>query len=180
METKVCSKCKIEKTLLEFRKTKSSKDGHHYSCKACDKIYRTKTKEHIVEWSRDYYLKNRDRIICNSGKYTISRRQKDSMYRLISNLRHRVYMIAKGQYKTGSAIRDLGCSADEFKSYIESKFQSGMTWENYGSYWHIDHIIPLSKIDLTDREQFLKACHYINLQPLEAKENIRKSNRYDF
>ncbi len=53
-----------------------------------------------------------------------------------------------------------------------------MTWDNYGLYgWHIDHIKPLASFDLTDREQFLEACHYTNLQPLWAEENLSKGNK---
>lgn len=51
-----------------------------------------------------------------------------------------------------------------------------MTWENFGE-WHIDHIVPLSKFNLTDYEQLKIACHFSNLQPLWAKDNLSKGNR---
>ena len=84
----------------------------------------------------------------------------------------------KRNQKVGSAVGDLGCSVEFLKQYLEFKFQSGMTWDNHSQFgWHIDHIIPLSSFDLTDREQFLKACHYTNLQPLWWNENLSKYNK---
>jgi len=67
-------------------------------------------------------------------------------------------------------------SIDFLKQYLEERFQSDMTWNNYGE-WEIDHIKPLSSFDLTDRDQLLQACHYTNLQPLWAEENARKGDR---
>jgi len=93
-------------------------------------------------------------------------------------LRARLAQAIKNFNKAGSAIRDLGCSIEFLKTYLESKFQPGMTWENHTKYgWHIDHIVPLITFDLTDREQFLKACHYTNLQPLWAKDNLKKGRK---
>jgi hypothetical protein len=81
----------------------------------------------------------------------------------------------KKNYKTGSAVSDLGCSIEEFKLYLESKFLPGMTWDNWSrTGWHIDHIKPLSGFDLTDPIQLQDACKYINLQPLWASDNISK------
>jgi len=63
-------------------------------------------------------------------------------------------------------------------AHLESKFQEGMSWENYGKNgWHLDHIIPLSAFDLTDPEQLKIACHYTNIQPLWARDNLVKSNK---
>ena len=81
----------------------------------------------------------------------------------------------KKNQKSGSAVKDLGCTISELKNYLESKFSSGMTWENWGTEWHIDHIVPLVSFSLENREQFLKACHYTNLQPLQINDHIEKT-----
>jgi hypothetical protein len=71
----------------------------------------------------------------------------------------------------------VGCSYVELRKLIESKFTEGMTWENWSvNGWHIDHIKPLSSFDLTDTEQLKEACSYNNLQPLWAKDNLKKSD----
>jgi hypothetical protein len=91
-------------------------------------------------------------------------------------LRSRLNAAIKNKCKSGSAVKDLGCSIADFIVYIESLFCGGMTWENWGE-WHLDHIQPLSKFNLEDREQFLQACNYKNIQPMWALDNLQKSNR---
>jgi hypothetical protein len=94
------------------------------------------------------------------------------------NIRNLIYISIKkqGYSKKSKTFETLGCSYEDFKQHLERQFTKGMTWDNHGQ-WHIDHVVPLSKFDLTDRSQFLKACHYTNLQPLWAIDNIRKSNK---
>jgi len=95
--------------------------------------------------------------------------------KLAVNLRGRLNKALKGNYKSGSTVKDLGCSIEKLKQHIESKWQPGMNWDNYGrNGWHIDHIKPLCKFDLSDRVQLKKACNYNNLQPLWAKDNLDK------
>jgi len=80
-----------------------------------------------------------------------------------------------------STFELLGCSAQELKIWIESKFKPGMTWENYGLHgWHIDHIIPcVSFKDFTKIETQRACFNYKNLQPLWAAENLMKSSKME-
>ena len=93
--------------------------------------------------------------------------------RLGSNLRSRLSHAVQHGYRGSSAVRDLGCTLDEFITYIARLFQPEMSWNNYGA-WHLDHIKPLAIFDLTIREQVLEACHYTNLRPLWALENLSR------
>ena len=90
----------------------------------------------------------------------------------------RLHKALKNTFKSGSAVKDLGCSIEYLKAYLEGQFEPGMTWDNWGRRgWHIDHIRPLASFDLTDPEQFKQAVHYTNLQPLWAKDNLKKGKR---
>lgn len=113
-----------------------------------------------------------------ANKYRNDKMKTDVQFRLANNLRSYLGQAIKGNYKSGSAVRDLGCTIPELKFYLEGQFKDGMTWDNWSlGGWHIDHKIPLTFFDLTDRDQLLKAVHYTNLQPLWAEENIKKSNK---
>lgn len=102
----------------------------------------------------------------------------DLEYKLTKKVRDRFKKALKGNYKRGSAIKNLGCSINFLVKYLEERFSAGMSWDNYGRYgWHIDHIKPLSSFDLTDTAQIDLACHYTNLQPLWASDNLKKSNK---
>lgn len=100
-------------------------------------------------------------------------RQENLQFRIAGNLRSRLNTALNLNKKSGSAISDLGCSIEQLKSWLMYQFQEGMTWNNYGK-WHVDHVIPLSSFDLTDRNQLLEACNWYNLQPLWALDNLRK------
>ena len=116
----------------------------------------------------------------NSRNMYMKKYLSDTSNRLADNLRSRLRKAIKNNQKTGSAVDDLGCSIEELKIYLESQFQDNMSWDNYGlKGWHIDHIIPLASFDLTIEEEFKKACHYTNLQPLWAKDNLIKGAKHD-
>lgn len=174
---KTCSKCHIDKPEEEFNKDKKSKDGLGWWCRSCQATSNKKRYDadrvRLVEISRKYNINNKSRVKKYKRKYNRIRHQTDIHYRLANNLRSRLYQALKNNQKSGSAVKDLGCNIVFFKWHLESQFESGMTWDNYGQ-WHIDHIQSISSFDLTDRKQLLKVCHYTNLQPLWQVDNLRK------
>ncbi len=90
-------------------------------------------------------------------------------------LRIRINGIFRGKIRTGSAVRDLGCTITEFVAHIEALFTEGMTRENYGAAWELDHKLPLSSFNLRDAAQFRAACHYTNIQPLLIADHLEKT-----
>lgn len=108
--------------------------------------------------------------------YMRKRRQEDVSFRLLSNLRTRLHGALKGKYKSGSAVRDMGCTGQEACDHLESLFDKHMTWDNWGTYWDVDHIYPLAAATLEDRIEFLAVNNWRNLQPLEQGENARKGD----
>jgi hypothetical protein len=129
-------------------------------------------RDHILDLNRKWKLDNPDYM----RNYTRERYQNDLQFRLIKNLRRRLTLALKGNYKAGSAVSDLGCTVEQLKLWFMYQFQLGMTWENYGE-WEIDHVKPLSSFDLTNREQLLEAVNWHNLQPLWKKDNREKGTK---
>ena len=151
-------------------------------CKECRSEYCKQWVQNNIE-----YVKDKNRIYGQIHRDEITerdrlRRQSDVNFRLTKLLRSRLRHALKGHVKHGSAVNDLGCSIEFLKEYFELKFyphpetNEAMSWENLGK-WHIDHVVPLISFNLSDKEQFLKACNYTNLQPLWAEENLKKSDK---
>jgi len=126
--------------------TGRDKKGH---CKICIRLYR----------------RHHERI----------RRKTDLNFRIAKTLRGRLKAALKENWKTGSAVKDLGCSMDFLVAYLQEQFYGDMTWDNWGTYWEIDHIKELADFDLSKRRQLLKAVNYTNLRPLAKPDHWKKS-----
>lgn len=140
-----------------------------------NKRFRLRHPERIAKTQRDYYLRNKPRLIAWARYYrhsTPDRKMRDL-------LRHRLRATLKHKRKVASTMLLLGCSIEFFQSFFERLFTEGMTWERFmKGEIHIDHIRPCSSFDLSIPEQ-QKACfHYLNLQPLWGRENLRKGSRW--
>jgi len=198
--TKKCAICGEEKPVAEFWKRNTSLDGLYYNCITCGREYNNgqtlKHKDRIRAYKEVYYQENKDGVIAEYKEmHKDEMREKayahhkeklknEPQYKLSLNLRRRLTSALKKSQKSGSAVQDLGCSIPCLKFFLENQFYTHpktkemMSWENYGrgkNKWQIDHIKELHTFDLSDRKQFLQACHVTNLQPIWWDENLKKS-----
>lgn len=188
---KTCSKCRENKGYIDFYKNKRQKDGYDNYCKTCSKDYKSKSlkskayhknyrdnrKQEKNEYAKNYYKENRQIIIARNCEYYKNKRSSDMNFKILTNLRRRLSSAIKRNNKSCRTVELIGCEISALVFYLESKFQDGMTWENYGK-WHIDHIRPCASFDLTDIEQQKVCFNYKNLQPLWAEDNLKKSDSW--
>lgn len=191
MINKICNKCNLEQVIANFpRNGKYIKNQCHKCIGKYGKEYRKNNIEKVKYRGKIWRAKNKPKIETKAKRYRErrnileakryhERKNTDVQYKLKKLLRGRLSAALRNNYKVGSAVDQLGCSIENLKSYLENKFEEGMNWHNHGnSGWHIDHKIPLNSFNLENKEQLLKACHYTNLQPLWAKDNLQKGCKY--
>ncbi len=141
-----------------------------------DEAFREKRNAANREWQRN----NREKMRRYYTERSAERRRTDVRYRIMNSVRRRVLSALKGQAKSASVSAMLGAPLDSVRQHIEGLFKPGMSWSNWGRgwsgarEWHLDHIRPLASFELSDPAQLALACHYTNLQPLWAEENLSK------
>jgi hypothetical protein len=170
---KTCKKCNINKPFNEYYKQARHKHLYRSYCKeCCVSIQKNRQdKDPKKHYSHTFKYKKKT-------NYDYNRKQNNPLIKLAFIVRSRLRSALKAKQwsKTSNFYDYIGCSLEELKNHIEKQFQPGMTWENHGlKTWHIDHIKSLS-LAKTEEEMY-KLCHYTNLQPLWAKDNLRKSNK---
>ena len=134
--------------------------------------YRAANRDKSRAWDKKYRDANKAKI----NDKLRERRRNDPFRRLRDAIRGsiRAYLGSK-KTRRGSTFEIVGCTPDFLRVHLERQFKDGMTWENYGSHWHVDHRIPLASGNSADEIKGLS--HWTNLQPLEALENIIKSDK---
>jgi hypothetical protein len=213
---RICNICTIKKPLTsEFFHKKL--DSFHSICKECrrtqekTRYLKQKSKKNIQ--SKDYYQSHKDQLklyaknyrqeneekLANYEKLRYKKKSekrkilaaKDGSSKILHNMRVCINRCVRNKQKSSPTLKYLGCSLEEFKIHLESKFDSKMTWSNYGrptgtnrDGWHIDHIKSLASFKFSSSdtsEQFeekLKlAWHHTNLQPLWGLDNISKGKK---
>lgn len=169
---------KVKKCLFCGKEFVVTSSNHKYCNKQC--YYKSGLKiqreQKCLICGKKFIPRNSLQKYCNSKCYYKAQYQNtknNPSLKLAAYMRSRIYGALKKQIKSASTEQLLGCSIEELWNYLESKFQPGMTRENYGQ-WHIDHIKPCASFDLLNYDQQKKCFHYTNLQPLWAKDNLSK------
>jgi hypothetical protein len=140
------------------------------------KIYREIHKEEISKKAKKYQKRHHDNLLKKAKKRRIIRRKFDINFRILCNLRTRLWWALKNNSKYYKTKELIGCSIDKLKKHLEKQFTKEMSWNNYGL-WEIDHIRPCASFDLSKESEQKKCFHYTNLQPLWAKENRQKQGK---
>lgn len=109
------------------------------------------------------------------NRWKADKRKSDPIFRIIESCRVRLCNIIPSKDERTKDL--IGCAPSQLRAHLESKFTRRMTWANYGSYWHVDHILPCASFDHSIASQRKQCWHWTNLQPLEARENMRKSSK---
>jgi len=196
-EHKKCSKCNELREFSEFYETTQNKCGLTSICRICqcehDKKYFRNNREHKRKYDREYkrqphilekrleyqkeYFKNPDKRKLRANRAN-NRYHNEIAFRLHTIMS--VY-INKFVKKGGVSINQiLGYSMDALREHLESKFDDKMNWDNYGTYWHIDHIVGIANFNFTsyEDEAFKKCWSLENLQPLYGPDNLRKKKQF--
>lgn len=200
---KRCGVCGEEKDGSEFYRTAATKDGFSHRCKQCASLDQAEWRKNNPELAqardRESWRKYQAKYQRNYKRWAAENRTErnayrralhaekmrtDEAYRWEYKIRNKVYLALRGIRKSAPTERLIGCSFDQLKQHLESLWQPGMSWDNYGKHqedsWEIDHRIPVSSFNLVDPEQQKQCFHFSNLQPLWRRDNRAKSKKLDW
>lgn len=198
MPEKTCRDCKELKPASEFYKKKDYTDGLFPYCKICQNIRSKKAmkkylntekgkktlKEYEDSGRKNEYLKKyrasekvKKKISEASLKYYF-KNIDDPLFKTTHRIRGLIRSSLKryNYSKNSRTAHILGVEFDEFREYIEGKFEKNMSWDNHGE-WELDHIIPISSAK--NIQEIYDLNYFLNFQPLWENENIQKKNKYD-
>jgi len=170
------------KSMLRKRKWRLNPENRKKSCEYQKAKLEEYRKENPVKVRtiipREKWLVTRKKTI----KKYYQKCRKDPAKHLGGNMSSYIRTVLKGKKNNQRWVDLVGYTALELIKHLEKQFDDKMTWDNYGPYWHVDHIKPVSLFNYTSVEdvEFVECWSLNNLQPLEASENLRKSNKYPY
>ena len=137
--------------------------------------YQAMTPEEKKEWNRRSSARNPTRRKAYQQQWKAKKRREDPVWRMLEGMRARLSNMVRNANIGGNEAL-VGCTRKQLRAHLESQFTKRMTWDNYGRYWHVDHILPCASFDHSVSEQVKQCWHWTNLAPLEASKNLEKSD----
>jgi hypothetical protein len=189
---KICTGCNELIPLVEFISANTI-SGYGSKCKPCyyvhqknlkkknqtNKKYYRKNREKMLEYSKNYVNDNREKTREKKRRWRKKKRETDPTFKLWENARKRIWKILHNKKPTNTD-KLIGTTPLEYKEWLEYTFTDEMTWQNYGTYWHIDHVIPLAKHNLEDKNEIFKAFNWKNCRAEPKTFNILKNDDLDY
>lgn len=152
------------------------KEDNQEAIKEYDKAYRLANKDRRREYDKQWKQNNTDRVR-EKGRIAAAIRRSTPKGKLSSNISREIRSSIKSREKANRHWEELvGYTVDQLKMHLERLFEPGMTWENYGTVWHIDHKTPIAVFNFEKPEDIdFRICWSLkNLQPMESKRNKSK------
>jgi hypothetical protein len=167
---KICNKCGLEKSFMEFSKNRALPDGYQRTCKEClkesSKAWRAANKERAKEYQRLYTLKNQEKL------YEATRRWQDSHRARVNEVRkkHNAKLAAHNSKRRALKLQATPWWADLENIAVFYELSREFTYF-FKLQFHVDHIVPL-------RSEIVCGLHCeSNLRIIEGTKNISKGNR---
>lgn len=169
-------KANPEKVKESQKRSYAKKPEHYKSARAS---YYEENKEAILAYSAEYRAANKEAKSARDRAYVGRRMKVDPLFRLSYSVRNRIFVALRGKNftKTSSTAQMLDCDFEFLQLFIEEQFLPGMAWEDRSA-WHIDHRVPLASAKTS--EEMVALCHFSNLRPMWATDNIRKGAKMDY
>ena len=167
---KYCKDCDQWLPLYNFSKNSRARDGLQNKCKECQSAYHTNWRTVQNREGYNNYMRN----------YFKQRREEDPQFRVISSLRSRLSNLISNNNHSNTLSTYLRCSDQFFFSWLQFQFDEYMNWNNFGTYWHVDHVKPVAMYNHDNEAAKYECWNWRNLRPLEASENKQKSDKVDY
>lgn len=167
-------KQKLERRLanpdLERERQAARRAANPEAEKARQRAWKEKNADHVEERRIAYLARRRE--------LSKLRRAENPTRKLAENFRSRICGVLKraGTTKTDTSFSFLGCTANFFKDFLEHQFTPEMNWSNYGTYWVVDHVIPIASFQIQNPDHLRNAFHYSNCRPLVDEDNSAKND----
>lgn len=173
ISNRLCFECERIRTINYYNNNK-------------EKVKNTKNKwiksniEKNLQIKKDYRIKNKEIIKIYSLEYQRKKLQNPT-YKVSRRISKQIWDFLKNKGKKRKSWIDyVDYSGQDLKNHLESKFINTMSWDNYGTFWEIDHIKPISWFLKENNSNVNEIWSLSNLQPLECSLNRSKMNKNNY